>query len=35
MQSFVGKTYTYSDKKQFSRATKGLSQDGDEIFGIS
>jgi hypothetical protein len=24
-----------SDKKQFSRATKGLSQDGDEIFGLS
>jgi hypothetical protein len=22
-------------KKQFSRATKGLSQDGDEIFGLS
>jgi hypothetical protein len=31
--NFVGKTLR-SDKKQFSRATKGLSQVGDETFGL-
>jgi hypothetical protein len=30
---FVGKPYVVI-KEQFSHATKGLSQDGDEIFGL-
>jgi hypothetical protein len=32
---FCGKNLTLVIKKQFSRATKGLSQDGDEIHFFS